>query len=698
MGLSAPQYWWALAACALPLLIHIIGRHRARVVPFAAIEFLLASDLLTSQRFVLKELWLMWLRTGLLAALALAMMQPYVTCSSQRPMVERGAQAAVIVIDDSFASDYRVEGRPLLMRAQAQAKAVIEDMGAEAELAVLTTSAPGAPIELTRNHLLLLAQIARLTPSFAAGDPELAARRAASVLEASRHRHKSLVVISPLAPPLAPPATIDLIALDPRANPAPPNLAITNVARGEGTVATDTGSQTTMAVEATIANFGQQPAVGVGVRLYLNDQFTARGVIDIPPRASATKRFSIGLPSADRAAPIEVRIDDDALAADNHRYMVLRRHEDARVLIVNGAPHLSRYQDEVFFLQTALDAAFHAAIPTQTSADGLAAQNLTSYDVVVLANVAVLSPEQVARLATWIDSGGGLLVTSGNHVDPAAYNRHMAAILPATLGDVADATWSSALEGEQQGASADPGALTLGELDAAHPMFSGMSPKDPALAQTSIRRRILIKGIAAGARALAWASDGVPLLIEQARGYGRIILLATSVDRDWSNLPLQAGFAPWAAALTRYLGRKAVAPDERSVLVGESVLLPNVSANAAASAAGAGSLQVLTPTGQTLTATVVSRGMAVFRDTTRPGTYRVQATEGLDAQPRDDLSFAVNVDPRASDLAHPKLASRRTARADANAQLVTQRQIALAPWLLVLALVLLLAEGLWLWR
>lgn len=684
MGIGAPSYWWGLLACVIPLLIHIIGRHRARVVPFAAIEFLLNSDLLTAQRFVLKEAWLMWIRTLLLATLAGAMLQPYVTCAGQRPMVEHGAQAAVLIIDDSFASGYRQDNATLLSISQRQAKAAIEDMGGDAELALLRTSQLSASGDLSRDHLLLLRRLSDMQPTFHQGGIAAAVRAAAGMLQLSRHENKSILVFSPLGEVVPPPPGVNLIYLDPRNHEQLPNVAVVGLSRDE---AANDANGTSIVANATIANFGDRPVAGLGIRLYINDQVSARGLLEIPPRASVTKRFTVSLPSALRSAALSVRLDDDALVADNQRFMFIRRSEDARVLIVNGAPHLSRYQDEAFFLQTALGAAFRNQTPSQAGVEGLATQNFAAYDAIVLANVPALPPPQVARLHAWVAQGGGLFITAGDHVDPTNYNHAMAPLLPATLGEIADATWGTAPS------SALQAAVTLAKIDISHPAFSGFSSDDPALTATSIRRRVLIAGVRPGARVLASTSDGAPVLVEHALGEGHVAFFASTINRDWSDLALQPGFAPWAAAMARYLGRKVAAPSDRTFMVGDAIAMP-----------GDVSLRVTTPSGDILRPSDETPGLSMFRSTERPGIYRVQsaairsAERGAQAEPqaRDDLGFAVNLNTNASDLSKPAAASTRVAQN--NLAVVTHHRIALAPWLLALALILLLLEGLWLWR
>src|SRR4051794_30342271 len=143
-----------VAALAVPIAIHLIGRRRARIVKFAALDFLMSTKRKTARRLRLRERLLLLVRALVCAAIAIALAKPFTSCERKGPMVTRGPQAAVLVIDDSFASGYLVGGKPWLRRAIDEARRVMVQLGPEAEVAIVRAS-EGAdhPSELTRDHL-----------------------------------------------------------------------------------------------------------------------------------------------------------------------------------------------------------------------------------------------------------------------------------------------------------------------------------------------------------------------------------------------------------------------------------------------------------------------------------------------------------------------------------------------------------------
>ena len=149
--------------------------------------------------------------------------------------------------------------------------------------------------------------------------------------------------------------------------------------------------------------------------------------------------------------------------------------------------------------------------------------------------------------------------------------------------------------------------------------------------------------------------NGAPALVEAEIGRGRVLLLTTTVDREWTDLPIRPGFLPLMQEATRLLagapsgeassgltvGQRreiAMGPDDRRI----DVIKPN------------GQIRSLTPDAAAR-AGADRRAAArtlLFAETDEPGSYRVRAAraDGTSAD-RPDESFVVNIDTRESDPA-----------------------------------------------
>ena len=108
-----PALLFGLLAAGLPVIVHLLGRRKARERPFAAIVFLFASEKRLAARRRLRNLLLLLARVALVVAVAIAI---------ARPLIEGGIVAgagqpvSVVVVLDATAS----------MRAVAELSAVIK--------------------------------------------------------------------------------------------------------------------------------------------------------------------------------------------------------------------------------------------------------------------------------------------------------------------------------------------------------------------------------------------------------------------------------------------------------------------------------------------------------------------------------------------------------------------------------------------
>src|SRR5215470_1130093 len=318
MGFLAPLMLVGITALAVPIAIHLIGRQRARVVKFAALDFLLATKRRTARKFRLRERLLLAVRAIACAAVAIALAKPYTSCVRKGPQVTRGPQAAVLVIDDSFAAGYVVDGKPWLRAATDEARRILTQLGPEAEVAIVRAS-EGAdhPSELTRDHLRLRDQLLALEPSARPADTTRALSRAAQLLAASSHVRKTVFLISLLARtgfrPDDPPWGKDgpLLVVSELRPAQLPNLAITSLR-----VDPDPGAATRgVAFDTEVGNFSDV-ANKVELSLTIADRVVARGTLALGPGERKTKHFLAALPAGLRAADAYVVLSSDALVID----------------------------------------------------------------------------------------------------------------------------------------------------------------------------------------------------------------------------------------------------------------------------------------------------------------------------------------------------------------------------------------------
>jgi hypothetical protein len=182
--------WLALTGAALvPLLLHLLRRRIGTRVEFPAARYLARAEREHSRSLRLRNLLLMVLRVLAVLLVALAAAGPvarWATGAGHAPA------AVAIVLDNSLSSTAVTAGRPLLDQFRAAAKAVVAQAQPNDRLWLVTADgrvrggSPGAIREA----------IDRLEPLAGAGDPRLAAARAATAVRASGYDARQVAVLT----------------------------------------------------------------------------------------------------------------------------------------------------------------------------------------------------------------------------------------------------------------------------------------------------------------------------------------------------------------------------------------------------------------------------------------------------------------------------------------------------------------------
>jgi hypothetical protein len=704
VGFLAPLMLVGVLALAVPIAIHLIGRRKARVVKFAALDFLLATKRRTAKRFRLRERLLLAVRAIACAAIAIALAKPYTSCARKGPHVLRGPQAAVIVIDDSFAAGYLVDGKPWIRKAAEECRRILVQLGPEAEVAIVRASeAAEHPTELTRDHLRLRDQLLAIVPSARPADTTRALAHAAQLLASSSHARKTVFLASLQTknglrvddPPWGKDGpTLSVLELRPTTMA---NLAVTSLRVDAEPGAGSRG----VAFDAEVANYSDV-AEKVELSLAIADRVVARGSLDLAAREKKTKRFLAALPPGTRVTNASVAITSpvDALALDDRRWVRASLRDRVRVLLVNGDPRTVRHDDELFYLEAALRPGDREDSGTQVrtitaeelsgiepSARGKAgAIDLSELDVVVLANVAALPIERANVLADWVSSGGGIMIAPGDRFESAAYDRTMLRLLPQSLRDPIDTTWGATTQDR------DSRALRLVKWEVDHPIFAPFSKTAPELAGAKFYKIALLGPTTdtADRKVLARFTNGAAALVEASIGSGRTLLFTSTLDRDWNDLVIHPGYLPFMQQSIRHLARKHAGFTSADHIVGGSVAIATPDLK---------KLEVRGP--EAIAAIfegdrIVGRTAVRFSRTERPGVYHVLGTDKANTSSvRDELAFVVNVDPRGSDLSPaPDSALPPSGTGGGSTPADDSRRIELWHALAAALLLLLLLEGL----
>ncbi|MFO0898830.1 MAG: BatA domain-containing protein [Pirellulales bacterium] len=632
-----------LAAAAAPIIIHLWNRRHYREQPWAATRFLLQALKTQSRRLRIEQWLLLALRVAAIAAVMFAAAQPFATAPDRRTTADPVHR--IYVLDRSFSMAYRPAAETLFDHARQRVRAAVEGgpAGDGASLVVMGGPAEaviGAPTFEPQRFLEELERVALGDGMARLGDAlqivENVIARAEQTAPALTRRE--VVFVSDFTQPTWQPAQaaetaeIDRALLDlaSRAElqvidvgqPQAANLAVTELRPLDPLFSIRTPAE----FEVETRAYGGEPRAAE-LTAVVDGRTVRSGRVQVAPgrpgRWSFAHRFD-----APGEHVVEVRVVDERLTPDDRRWSVVEVRDQIRVLGVTSAPDAENDS-----LMVALD-------PTQTgtglvslsvaSEADWAAQSLERFACLVFSNVDQFSAAEARRLANYLGQGGCIVFVLGDRVRLDRYNEMLLGgadrtrLLPMKLAGVAE-----------------PGDYKLDPLGYRHPLLAAFRGQEKAgLLTAAVSRYVRLEAVPSGGADVALGlTNGDPAIVTELLGGGRVILLATptsaAIDPEtglpWNTLPASPAMVP----LVQELLRVALASGETSeLIVGRSLAGRN-----------AGGVDVRLPEGgQRAVEAAPGTGGAWSFAAERAGIYEVTPRGGAMRR------YAVNVDPRESDL------------------------------------------------
>ena len=618
------------AAASLPLIIHLLNRERARRLVFSTIRFIKMSHQANVQRHRLKQLLLLLMRILILALLGLAFARPFFADTPATTGATGGVRNIVIILDTSYSMGYL----DLFDRAKETVMELADNLQPSDTSALIFTSNRAKvvkPLDAEHRRIQSAVMGARLTNHTT--DYLDAIQSADEVLGEANIGHKQIYLISDLqrigwesfvdTDKLSP--DVEIVFIDVSAK-EPVNLAITGVSVPQVVL----NEQKPAQVVVRVQNFGGQPVEGLPVQLFVDDNNVGTTTLDIEPSDVMDALFPVRF-RTEKIHTGYAALPDDHLAIDNRRYFRLQSLTSIKVHCINGEPGRRDYESETFFLEAALQPGAQIVPIDLTQSRQLPnASEISKYDVIILANVENLTGAEAQSLRAFVGSGGGLIITAGDRIDLEAYR--------STLG-VGEEPLMPCNFVQPVGDALDHDRFSvLAMLDYDHPIFHPF--KDPNHGDFGKGRfyRYIQAVPLKGAAVLASFDDGSPALFEKVYGTGRVLCFTSTIDREWTDLPIHGVYLPFLYEAIKYLALKQTdeKPDYR---IGDPVELSGYQVPPGTEVA------IFNPMVEE-TRTAINENGSVFYDATeQPGIYSVHISG---EQPR---YFVVNPDTVESNLA-----------------------------------------------
>ncbi len=632
---------WALAAIALPLLIHLLTRRKLRVVTVSTIAFLKRLEKEKIRQLKLRQLLLLLLRMLIVALLVLAFTRPTLR-REHSALAQRAAASAVFIVDNSLSMASASEGASLLTQARNQAQRLAALFAPGDEIFLISAAKPARLISPTAflTPESFSAAVAAIPQS--AGETDLigALALAREKLANSHNVNREIYALSdgraelPVNSSANAKTTIETIR-GLRGYVIRYDKTLTNNLLLQGATLSNQIFERgkTFEAVATIANNGQNDINNRLVHLFLNGKRVAQQTVDVPAGTERRVTFR-AVPDTTGFMFGRLELEDDDLMLDNTRGFVFFIPPQRRVLAVGGHP------EDLTYIRLAFDPTANQAANTwhEIAADNFAAERFENYDGIVLANVSRLSESVTQRLINYLNNGGGLMIFLGSDVDLRNYNelllaRLNAGVFGASMGQ---------LTANGAPATSD-NFIKLGRIDFSHPVFSGIfekSDKAPRLDSPLFRFAVQMR-VESGTLPIIEYANGYPFLVQRRAGSGLLLIFTSAATEQWSDFAFKGLFAPLTHRCISYMTQSRDNQRE-SQFVGEE-LVTNLRVPATA-------VEIELPAGDRRKVPVkVARQnyQARYAEVDQPGQYRLwQTTSDSSARGGKLLqTWAVNFNP-----------------------------------------------------
>jgi len=621
--------WLGLAGA--PVIIHLLNRRRYRVLHWGAMQFLEESVAKSSRRLRIEQLLILLLRMLIISFIVYAMARPYLGAIPGLP-ASRPKRNVVVILDRSMSMRYDEHRVSVFARAKEAVAKIIGVLEKGDSLNVVLAGDEAEPTvpEPIVDHDRITALLKDVEPGGAQANFALAMEEAQAQLDKSHNPLREIYIVTDgqasgwyaesegrwfaALTKLRRGSAKPKVYVLPVGTQREENAAVVALRPALDSV----GIYQETRFDVRVSNFGREERKDLNVSFSVDDSEEQVAQVDVPPGESASVSFSHKFDEADSCL-VRVRIDPDALPADDRMTTSVDVYDAIHVLLVDGSAERTALTPpgplELALSPRDKD---HPDFKTLLAAEVCRADEMPQlstgkYHLVVLHDVAELTHRHVSEIERFVDAGGGLLILPGGRTRPKAYNsllyRDSDGPLPARL--------------EHAPRTNDPARAMAQAFT--HPALAAFrDPKSGDFTLIEVRKhfRLMPDARDKAARVLARLDNTDPLFMEKKFGQGKVIVTAVPIDEAWTNLQKRSFFPPLMHYLGYYLAGSVHPP--RNVPLGSPIarLLPLDLPDR--------SVKVIDPEGEQHEIDAKEKGgrlVATYSGTDRPGVYRIEEHE-----------------------------------------------------------------------
>ncbi|GAB4327161.1 MAG: BatA domain-containing protein [Calditrichia bacterium] len=550
-----PAILVALAAGAVPLIIHLLNRHKHKEVYFSTIEFLKQMAQREMRRMRLRQILLLLIRTLMILLLVLAFARPTLTQSSGL-LPGRDAAEVVVVVDNSLSMSRMSSGGTALDMLKEQLLKLGGVLKSGDIVSVITLGKPPEmrikrkpfseaawtgwvseipETALTDDMPAALQLAARLFSSTDLAAKELYIisdfqKKAKAVEEATRSISEKLGEVKRFLIPIEQTEAL--------------NLSVDSVIIRNQLVEVGTPVH----FSAIVSNHYNQLREGHLFNLFLNEKNLAQQSGRIAQKRTEqidfqlTQRFGGYLLG-------RVESEPDELSGDNHHYLNYFVPEKIRVLLFQENSGSS-------ILKRVLQPAVKKGVFQVTLADAAkwAEEDFFKYEVILFENLSRPSEGLISRLQRFNEAGGAVIAFPDVNSDLKSLNKMLSAFKAGKMGMLVGSPGDHTQ------------AVSLSAIPQHHAIFDGLLGEQGKISPIKFYAYFKLHP-AGGAEKLLRFSNGEPFLIQTGQ-QGAFFFGSAPLNTGWTELPLKGFVVPLIYRLI-YAGAVKLQPERLQLKVGE---------------------------------------------------------------------------------------------------------------------------------
>ena len=142
MTVLSPFILWFLTAISIPVIIHFLSRLRIKKVDFSTVRFIKTLERSTMRKTKIRQLILMLLRIGVIAAFVFMMARPVTEGFIPGWIAAELDSRLVLVIDNSASMNVKTDTGTFLERSISGASSIIGYFGEQTTVDIVQTCPP----------------------------------------------------------------------------------------------------------------------------------------------------------------------------------------------------------------------------------------------------------------------------------------------------------------------------------------------------------------------------------------------------------------------------------------------------------------------------------------------------------------------------------------------------------------------------